>query len=104
MTMAAVMHLGLVATHDAAGPQLLGLAAAAAARGWPVRCFLTHAGVRLLADAGVMAMVRAGTLRLDACEHAWQLYGKGEPPPDVKLRSQFQNAELAKQCDRVITL
>ena len=41
------MYLGLVATHDAAGPQLLGLAAAAVARGWPVRCFLTHAGVRL---------------------------------------------------------
>lgn len=104
MTTATVTNLGLVATHDAAGPQLLGLAAAAVARGWPVRCFLTHAGVRLLGDAGVMAMVRAGTLRLDVCEHAWQLYGDGAPPPDVKLRSQFQNAELAKQCDRVITL
>lgn len=102
--MAAPLNLGLVATHDGAGPQLLGLAAAAVARGWPVRCFLTHAGVRLLTDPGVMAMVRAGSLKLDACEHAWQLYGQGEAPADVKLRSQFQNAELAKQCDRVITL
>lgn len=98
------MNLGLVATHDGAGQHLLGLAVAAVARGWSVRCFLTHTGVRLLDSDALMAMMRSGSLRIDACEHAWQLFGSGAPPADLKLRSQFQNAELAKQCDRVITI
>lgn len=98
------MNLGLVATHDGAGPHLVGLAAAAVSRGWTVRCFLTHTGVRLLDNAELLAMLRDGQLRLDACEHAWQLFGTGQAPADVKLRSQLQNAEVAKQCDRLIAI
>ena len=30
--------------------------------------------------------------------------GVGQAPADVKLRSQLQNAEVAKQCDRLIAI
>ena len=99
------MKLGLVATDEAHAAQLLGLARAAAARGWPCRCFLTHTGVRLLTSAPLLELMRGGALRLDVCEHAWHLYGgRDAAPADVKLRSQFQNAELARDCDRVVVL
>ncbi len=96
------MKIGLVATHEGAGPHLLGLAAAAAAQGWPCRCFLTDTGVRLLTSEPLLALMRSGALRLDVCEHAWQQFGSGAAPDGVKLRSQFQNAELARDCDRVV--
>jgi hypothetical protein len=38
------------------------------------------------------------------CEHSWEQYGAGGPPAGVAMGSQYQNAELAHQCDRVIVL
>ena len=96
------MKLGLVASDERAGPHLLGLARAAVAQGWPCRCFLTDSGVRLLRDASLLAMMRDGSVGVDVCEHAWSALGLGSAPEGVKLRSQFQNAELARDCDRVI--
>lgn len=98
------MKIGLVATDERAGPQLLGLANAAATLGWPCRCFLTDSGVRLLNIEALRALMRDGTVRVEACEHAWQALGLGPAPEGVKLRSQFQNAELARDCDRVVVL
>lgn len=96
--------LGLVATTDAGAMHLLGLARAAVARGWACRCFLTDTGVRLLSDAALREMAHAGQLQLEVCEHAWQLFGGGPAPEGFKLRSQLQNAMLARDCDRVIVL
>lgn len=98
------MKLGLVATDERAGPHLLGLARAAADAGGQCRCFLTDTGVKLLADERLLALMRSGAVRVDACEHAWSALGLGAPPEGVQLRSQFQNAELAHQCERVVVL
>ena len=78
VSQAAPVCLGLVATCDAAAPHLLGLARA--------------------------AMARAGQLQLEVCEHAWQMFGGGPAPDGFKLRSQLQNAMLARDCDRVIVI
>lgn len=104
VSQAAPVCLGLVATCDAAAPHLLGLARAAVARGWACRCFLTDTGVRLLSDAALREMARAGQLQLEVCEHAWQMFGGGPAPDGFKLRSQLQNAMLARDCDRVIVI
>jgi hypothetical protein len=100
----APMCLGLVATTDAAATHVLGLARAAVARGWACRCFLTDTGVRLLNGAALREMAQAGQLQLEVCEHAWQLFGGGPAPEGFKLRSQLQNAMLARDCDRVIVI
>ena len=70
--------------------------------GWACRCFLTDTGVRLLRDAALREMSQSGKLQLEVCEHAWQLFGGGPAPEGFKLRSQLQNAMLARDCDRVI--
>jgi hypothetical protein len=98
------LRLGIVATHDAVNGQIEGLAQAAAGRGWPCRCFLTGAGVRLLRSAKLLELARAGTIRLDVCEHSWELLGDGPLPEGTTAGSQYQNAELAHLCDRVVVL
>lgn len=98
------MRIGIVASHESSGPHLEGLAAAAAARGWPCRCFLTDSGVKLARLPGLVALARAGTVRVDVCEHSWQEHGAGGAPEGATLGSQFQNAELVRECDRVLVL
>lgn len=99
-----ILLLGIVATNESAEVHLLGLASAANARGWQCRCFLTDLGVRLLRSADLLDLVNAGTLGLAVCEHSWEIYGSGPPPAGVVMASQYQNAELAHLCDKVIVL
>lgn len=102
--MAMSIRLGIVATREGVDRQVVGLARAAAQRGWPCRCFLTDAGVRLLRSAELLDLARAGTIRLDVCELSWEHYGGGPIPGGANSASQYQNAELARLCDRVVVL
>lgn len=98
------MLLGIVATTESAEEHLVGLASAASARGWQCRCFLTDLGVRLLHSADLLELVNAGALDLAVCDHSWEIYGSGPTPDGVAMASQYQNAELAHLCDKVIVL
>lgn len=98
------MLLGIVATNESAEDHLVGLAHAASARGWKCRGFLTDLGVRLLRSADLLELVNSGALSLAVCEHSWKLFGSGDAPGGVAMASQFQNAELAHLCDKVIVL
>ena len=98
------MRLGIVASHESAGPQLEGLAEAAAARGWPCRCFLTDSAVKLARSPRLGELARSGALRLDVCEHSWSHFGEGDAPAGANMGTQFQNAELARERDRLLVL
>ena len=98
------MYLGIVATTESVGDHVVGLASAAAARGWQCRCFLTDSGVKLLRSAQLVDLARAGKLRVDVCEHSWELYGEGAAPEGIVMTGQIKNAELAHECDKVIVL
>lgn len=96
------MLLGLVAASDANEKHFVGLASAASARGWECRCFLTDKGVRLARSAALLALAASGAIQLTVCEHSWELFGGGSVATGVQLGSQYQNAELAHVCDRVV--
>lgn len=98
------MKLGIVAAHESARPHLEGLAAAAAARGWTCRCFLTDSGVRLATSPRLQELAAAGKIRLDVCEHSWEHFAGGQPPAGANMGTQFQNAELVRESDRVLVL
>lgn len=98
------MLLGLVAASDAEEQHLVGLATAAVKRGWQVRCFLTDCGVRLLRSTALLELAGKGAIQLTVCEHSWEMYGSGSVAEGAALGSQYQNAELAHVCDRVIVL
>lgn len=98
------MRLGLVAAREDAGPALAGLLRAALARGWECRCFLTDRGVRLLCDPSFRALAARGGFRLDVCELSWERFGDGTAGLEHAMGGQYQNAELAHHCDRVVVL
>lgn len=96
------MLLGLVAANDAEEQHVVGLTSAAVKRGWQVRCFLTDRGVKLSRSAALLELAGKGAIQLTVCEHSWKQYCAGEAAPGVAMGSQYQNAELAHVCDRVI--
>lgn len=98
------MKLGIVATHESAQPHVEGLAAAAAERGWDCRCFLTESGVKLARSTSLAGLAAAGKLRLDLCEHSWHHYGGADAPAGANMGTQFQNAQLAGECDRIVVI
>lgn len=98
------MWLGIVATQEAAEDRLVGLARSAARRGWRCRCFLTGSGVRLLRSERLLELAGSGSIQLDVCEHSWKLLGECTMPGGAHAGSQYQNAELAHLCDRVVVL
>jgi len=98
------VYLGIVATNASTEDHVVGLAYAAVARGWQCRCFLTDTGVRLLHSMPLLELARTRKLRVDVCKHSWELYGSGAAPDGVVMGGQFQNAELAHECDKVIVL
>jgi hypothetical protein len=100
----AAVYLGIVATNESAEDHLVGLAHAAVARGWRCRCFLTDSGVKLLRSTLLLDLARTGRLRVDVCEHSWEIYGGGAAPDGVAMTGQIKNAELAHECDKVIVL
>lgn len=97
------MHLGIVVTTDTAEPHAFGLAQAALKKGWRCRCFLTDRGVLLLGSARFVDLADAG-LRVNVCEHSWDKLGGGAHPAQIAFGSQYQNAELALECDRIMVL
>ncbi|TRZ96626.1 MAG: hypothetical protein D4R84_06705 [Rhodocyclaceae bacterium] len=98
------MLLGLVTANETGEKHLIGLASAAAARGWQCRCFLTDKGVRLLRSPALLKLADSGAIQLTVCEHSWEMFGGGSVAAGVTMGSQYQNAELAHLCDRVIVL
>lgn len=98
------MRLGIVASHESAAAHVEGLAAAAARRGWACRCFLTDSGVRLATSPALTALASAGAIRLDVCEHSWHQFGGEKAPAAANMGTQFNNAELVRECDRVIVV
>jgi len=96
------MHFGLVVTTEEFGQHVSGLLSAAVNRGWTCRCFLTDRGVRLLNYAPFMALTYAGQIKVNVCEHSWEVFGTGPHPEKIQMSSQYQNAELVHECDKVL--
>lgn len=90
-----------VSSADAArivGP----LAAACARAGIAWGCFFTNDGVRVLADASLVAGL-AGAAKTVVCEHSWHHYmGDAECP--VELGSQTANSAMMAEAERVVGL
>ncbi len=96
------MRLGVMITDDRFGAYATGMLAAAARRGWECRCFLTHAGTRVLRQPAFRQLVEAGTVSAGFCEYSWERFGDGAPPGWAQIGGQYQNAQLVHQCERIV--
>jgi len=100
-----MMKLGVVITDDAHGEVAIDLLQAAAEQNHELRCFLTDTGVHAVAEAGMQKLLKGDRLQLSVCEHSMERFAQ-EVPEEVSERvvvgGQYQDAELAHWCDRVV--
>lgn len=101
------MQLGIVMTDDRFVTQVVGLLDAAHARGWPTLCFLTDAGVKVLGHEDFIERAKAWPNMVSVCEHSIEKHAADtidiQAHADfVIIGGQYQNAELARKCDKVL--
>lgn len=100
------MRFGIVVTDINQADNASGMMKEALARDWPVRCFLTDDGVNMLKDEAFVRMARNDRAHLSVCEHSVERFCKDldlEALKDVVIvGGQYQDAELVRNCDRVM--
>lgn len=101
------MQLGIVMTDDRFVFQVVGLLDAAHARGWQTVCFLTDTGVNVLGHEDCIERAKARPNMVSVCEHSVEKHAADTI--DLKAHAdfivvggQYQNAELARKCDKVL--
>jgi predicted peroxiredoxin len=100
------MKLGIMVTTDRRLDQVLGLAEAALRKGHAVSIFATDEGVRLLLEPQFAALAALPGASLSFCDFsARQLGVRPEGlPGGVKRGSQYENAVMAAEADKLIAL
>lgn len=100
------MKLGILVNTDRHLAHIVGLARAAVAQGHEVTIFAMDRGTRLVGEVDLLSLCTLEGVDLSLCAHSAEEEGvdtKGIPK-DVICGSQFNNAMMNHQADRVITL
>ena len=100
------MKLGIMVTTDRFAAQIRGIVEAALRGGHTVALFATGDGVTLVSDRGFASLSALPGVAIGYCEHSLQSRG-GRPastPAAVVAGSQFDNATLVSESDRVVVL
>ena len=100
------MKLGIMVTTDRHLEQVRGITRAAIAKGHSVRIFATDEGAKLLADPQFSALSALPGVSMSYCDHSAQPFG-GRPaglPEAIAQGSQFENAVMNSESDKVIVL
>lgn len=100
------MHLGIIATTDAYPHELVGLSRAAAECGHRVSVFLTASAVKLCENPRVAELANIPEVNMCLCTHSIREAGITDDriPDGVVCGSQYNNAVISRDADKVITL
>ncbi len=100
------MKLGILVNTDQHLPQITGITRAAAAKGHEVIIFAMDDGTRLLAEADFVSLAELGKVKSSYCDHSAQaLEVKTDSLPEaIERSSQYNNAEMDHNADKVIVL
>ncbi len=99
------MKLGVVITGEEMAGPAADLLQAAADRNHELRCFLTDTGIRALDQSGIQELVGSDRLTLAVCEFSMERFEQTVPSAvadAVIVGGQYQDAELAHRCHRVV--
>ena len=100
------MQFGIMVATDRHLRQIRGITLAALAKGHAVVLFATDEGVKLLADHRFSSLSALPGVTMSFCEHSAQRHG-GRPaglPEAIASGSQFENAIMTSESDKVIVL
>ncbi|MGW8271772.1 MAG: DsrE family protein [Thermodesulfovibrionales bacterium] len=100
------MKLGIMATRDSFKKQLLGIVRSASSRGHEVIVFLTDDGVNLCLDSEFQQLIGHPGVTMSLCDHSAKLrdISEADVPAGVVQGSQFQNAVMNQDADKVIII
>ncbi|GAB4537969.1 MAG: hypothetical protein Fur0020_06740 [Thermodesulfovibrionia bacterium] len=100
------MKLGILVNTDRHAKDLIGITKAAVSKGHEVVIFIMDAGEYLLNNKDVTALCNEQGVRMAYCDHNAQQLGisKEGIPDRITCGSQFDNATMNHEADRVIVL
>ena len=100
------MKLGILINTDNHLAQITGLTRAASEKGNEVVLFAMDEGTRLLEEADYVALADLTNVKISYCDHsAIALAVKKEGlPEDIERSSQYNNAAMIHNADKVIVL
>lgn len=100
------MKLGIHVNSDRHLDHIIGIVNAAVAKGHEVTIFTMADGERLLEKAAFTALCTVKGVSMAYCDHnaAHMGINKGAIPQDIVCGSQFNNATMVHDVDKVIVL
>jgi peroxiredoxin family protein len=94
--------LGIMVTKYENLDHLAGIVKAARATGKTVKLFLTDEGVKFTSDAGFVNLVKGDGVELSCCEHNCELLGILDKTEGIIYGSQYDNATMLHNSERVL--
>jgi predicted peroxiredoxin len=100
------MKLGIHVNTDKHIEHVIGIAKAAAAKGHEVSVFTMADGERLLEDSRYSELCRIANIKMSYCDHNASHMGikKELLPEEITCGSQYNNAVMVSEVDKVIVL
>lgn len=100
------MKLGILITTDRHLKHILGISRAASAKGHEVAIFAMSEGTKLLADSEFIRLSELDNTTMSLCSHSATEFGVDTTgvPKEIIIGSQFNNAMMSNQSDKIIVL
>ncbi len=100
------MKLGIHVNTDRHLEHVAGIARAAASKGHEVQIFVMADGERLLEKPAFLELCSVANIKMSFCDHNATHMGikKEGVPKDIVCGSQYNNAVIVSESDRVIVL
>lgn len=100
------MKLGILVNSDRYLRIIIGLTKAAVSKGHEVFLFVMDEGVRLLKKSSLRNLLKLSGVSLTFCQHSADVIGisSNEIPKEAISGSQYDNASMNREVDRVIVL
>ncbi|MDP2168536.1 MAG: DsrE family protein [Thermodesulfovibrionales bacterium] len=100
------MKLGILITTDRHAADVVGLTKAAVSKGHEVIIFNMDAGTKLLGNASFTELCKTKGVTMAFCDHSAGKEGVSKEgiPAEMVCGSQFNNANMMHDADRVINL
>jgi predicted peroxiredoxin len=100
------MKLGILVNTDRHAEDITGLTGAAVAKGHKVIIFFMDEGVRLLGNSSVTRLCSSPDVQMSYCDYSVKKIDISSDgcPEEILCGSQYDNATMQHEADRVIVL
>jgi hypothetical protein len=94
--------LGIMVTKHANVEHIGGCVKAARKAGHPVQIFLTDEGVRFTRDPKFLELLKIDKVECSVCDHSCERIGLHEKTEGISYGSQYNNAGMLHDSERVL--